>query len=102
MGAAAVGRHPSRADADGRLPPRRHWAAAFDLPGFDPGSIDVTLGVQRQSTRTVGRFHFEALLPGDVDEENVQASLEHGVLTVRRRPPLTQRPRRIPVTQKSR
>lgn len=56
------------------------------------------VGILRRRTRTVGRFHYEVLLPGDVDEEGVEASLHDGVLTVRVPKPVSQRPRRIPVT----
>jgi len=57
------------------------------------------IGILRRRTRTVGRFHYEVLLPGDVDEEHVDASLHEGVLTVRVPKPASARPRRIPVTQ---
>ena len=56
------------------------------------------VGILRRRTRTVGRFHYEVLLPGDVDEEGVDASLHEGVLSVRVPKPVSQRPRRIPVT----
>ena len=57
------------------------------------------VGILRRRTRTVGRFHYEVLLPGEVDEEAVEASLHEGVLTVRVPKPLSERPRRIPVRQ---
>ncbi len=56
------------------------------------------LGILRRRTRTVGRFHYEVILPGEVDEESVTASLHEGVLTVRVPKPASERPRRIPVT----
>ncbi|MDQ4069641.1 MAG: Hsp20/alpha crystallin family protein [Actinomycetota bacterium] len=59
------------------------------------------VGILRRRTRTVGRFHYEVLLPGDVDEEGVTASLHEGVLTVRVPKPASERPRRIPVTHGS-
>ncbi len=59
------------------------------------------VGILRRRTRTVGRFHYEVLLPGEVDEEGVTASLQEGVLTVRVPKPVSERPRRIPVTQAS-
>ena len=94
------------------------YVAEIELPGIgsDDLSVEVAgrrltvtgerkekerVGILRKRTRTVGRFHYEVLLPGDVDEENVQASLEAGVLTVRVPKPVSQRPRRIPVTQGS-
>ncbi len=57
------------------------------------------VGILRRRTRTVGRFHYEVLLPGEVDEEGVTASLHGGVLTVVVPKPASERPRRIPVTQ---
>ena len=94
------------------------YVTEIELPGIgsDDLSVEVAgrrltvsgerkekerVGILRRRTRTVGRFHYEVLLPGDVDEENVQASLEAGVLTVRIPKPESQRPRRIPVTQGS-
>jgi HSP20 family protein len=56
------------------------------------------VGILRRRTRTVGRFHYEVLLPGEVDEEGVTATLHEGVLTVRVPKPASERPRRIPVT----
>ncbi len=56
------------------------------------------VGILRRRTRTVGRFHYEVVLPGEVDEEGVTASMEEGVLTVRVPKPASERPRRIPVS----
>jgi HSP20 family protein len=58
------------------------------------------VGILRRRTRTVGRFHYEVLLPGEVEEDGVEAALQDGVLTVRVPKPVSQRPRRIPVTQR--
>lgn len=55
------------------------------------------LGILRRRTRTVGRFHYEVVLPGDVEEEGVSASMDEGVLTVRVPKPASARPRRIPI-----
>ena len=59
------------------------------------------VGILRRRTRTGGRFHYEVLLPGEVDEDGVEAALQDGVLTFRVPKPVSQRPRRIPVTQGS-
>src|ERR687893_573109 len=40
------------------------------------------VGILRRRTRTVGRFQYEVLLPGEVDEDGVTAALHEGVLTV--------------------
>jgi HSP20 family protein len=55
-------------------------------------------GILRRRTRTVGRFHYEVVLPGDVEEEGVSASMHEGVLTVRVPKPASERPRRIPIS----
>ena len=55
------------------------------------------VGVLRRQTRTVGRFHYEVVLPGEVDEESIEASLDEGVLTVRVPKAEAERPKRIPV-----
>ena len=90
------------------------YVAEIELPGvkLEDLSVEVAgrrltvtgerkererVGILRRRTRTVGRFHYEVLLPGDVDEEGVEASLHEGVLTVRVPKPLRERPRRIPV-----
>ena len=91
------------------------YLAEIELPGVKREDLSVEVaghrltvagerkerervGILRRRTRTVGRFHYEVLLPGDVDEEGVEASLHEGVLTVRVPKPVSQRPRRIPVT----
>jgi len=56
------------------------------------------IGVLRRRTRTVGQFHYEVVLPADVEEENVSASMDEGVLTVRVPKPASQRPRRITIS----
>ncbi len=55
-------------------------------------------GILRRRTRTVGRFHYEVVLPGDVEEDDVSASMDEGVLTVRVPKPASQRPRRIQIS----
>ena len=55
------------------------------------------VGILRRQERTVGRFSCEVLLPGDVDEDGVEAHLDGGVLTVRLPKPERDRPRRIEI-----
>ena len=55
------------------------------------------VGILRRRTRTVGRFHYEVVLPGDVEDDRVAAAMDEGVLTVTVPKPASQRPRRIPV-----
>lgn len=90
------------------------YVAEIELPGvkLEDLSVEVAgrrltvtgerkererVGILRRRTRTVGRFHYEVLLPGEVDDDGVEASLHEGVLTVRVPKPMSQRPRRIPV-----
>jgi HSP20 family protein len=40
-------------------------------------------GILRRRTRAVGRFYYEIVLPGEVDDNDVKASLDDGVLTIR-------------------
>jgi HSP20 family protein len=71
-----------------------------ELPGVNKKDIDVSLsgrrltiagerkekertGVLRRRVRSMGRFRYEVMLPGDVDEDSVEAKLDDGVLTVR-------------------
>ena len=56
------------------------------------------VGILRRRTRTVGRFHYEVVLPGDVEDDRVSAAMDEGVLTVTVPKPASQRPRRIPVS----
>ena len=48
-------------------------------------------GVFRTKARVTGRFHFEALLPGDIDPEQVTANYDDGVLVVRAPKPESER-----------
>ena len=92
------------------------YLAEIELPGVQLEDLSVEVagrrlsvtgerkerervGILRRRTRTVGRFQYEVLLPGDVDEEHVEASLHDGVLTVRVPKPEADRPRRIPVVR---
>ncbi len=71
-----------------------------EVPGFDRDDISIEVegrrllvhaereererkGVLRSSTRSSGHLHHEVLLPAEVDEEGIEASLERGVLTIR-------------------
>jgi HSP20 family protein len=71
-----------------------------ELPGVKKDDIDIQLagrrvvvraerkeserkGLLRRTTRTTGRYFLEAVLPGEIDPEGVEAVLEDGVLTIR-------------------
>lgn len=90
------------------------YVVEIELPGVKRDDVEVEvagrrlsvsgerkererIGILRRRSRTVGRFHYEVVLPGDVDEDGVAASMEEGVLTVRVPKPASARPRRIPI-----
>lgn len=87
----------------------------IELPGVKRNDIDVELtdrrlsvtgerkekertGILRRRTRTVGRFSYEVVFPADVDDEDVTAGFEDGVLTVTVPKAHAQRPRRIEIS----
>ncbi|HEX2075532.1 MAG TPA: Hsp20/alpha crystallin family protein [Geodermatophilus sp.] len=91
------------------------WSVEIDLPGVARGDIDIQLndreltvsgemkdkeraGILRRRTRRVGQFHYAVTLPGDVDADNVTASLSEGVLTVRVPKAQQAKPRRIAIS----
>lgn len=93
-----------------------HWVAAFDLPGVDPDSIDVTveknvLTVRAErswqpqegeeivvSERPQGTFSRQLYLGEGLDSEHVEASYEAGVLTVRLPVAEQAKPRKVAIT----
>lgn len=56
------------------------------------------VGILRRRTPSIGRFHYEVILPGEVDEEGVEATMDEGVLTLRVPKATADRRRRIPIT----
>lgn len=84
------------------------YLVRVELPGVKQGDIDVELagpwltvraerqetqrkGLLRRSTRRTGEFFFETLLPGEVDQAGIEATLEEGVLAVRLPKPESER-----------
>ena len=76
------------------------WLLRVELPGVKRDDVDIQLagrrllvraerkqterkGLLRRSTRTSGRYFLEVVLPGEVDPDGVDATLEDGVLTIR-------------------
>jgi HSP20 family protein len=86
----------------------------IDLPGVRPEDVNLELrdsnelrisgqyrerersGTLRRQDRRTGEFEYDVILPGDVDPEQVEASLQDGVLSVRLGKARNQ-PRRIEV-----
>jgi HSP20 family protein len=90
------------------------YVIEMELPGVKKDDIEISMegrrlivqgerkekernGVLRRRTRSVGRFYFEVTLPGDVNENDVSASLDGGVLTLRVPKADATRPRKIEV-----
>ncbi len=92
------------------------WLLRAELPGVKPDDVDIQLagrrllvraerketerkGLLRRTTRTTGRYFLEVALPGEVDPDSVDATLDDGVLTVRVAKPATEqgRSRRIAI-----
>ena len=92
------------------------WLVEADLPGVRKEDVSVELrsnelaihgevkerervGVLRRRTRKTGQFDYRVTLPGDVvDDDDIEARLNDGVLTARIPKPTRAQPRRIEVT----
>ncbi|MDN4517229.1 MULTISPECIES: Hsp20/alpha crystallin family protein [Mycobacteriaceae] len=76
-----------------------NYVVEVELPGVRQDDIDVELvgnelvisgeikerkreGLLRRRTRRVGNFEYRATLPGEIRDNDITASLAHGVLTV--------------------
>ncbi len=76
------------------------YTVELPVPGFKPEEIEVTVedrvltivgkSAKRQFTRTL-------VLPEEIDAENLEATVEHGMLTLALRLHPKAQPRRIPV-----
>jgi HSP20 family protein len=90
------------------------WIVEAELPGAKQEDVNVEVrenelivtgevkekerkGVLRRRTRRVGQFEYRVMLPGEVDADGIDASLDGGVLTVRVPKPERTQPRRIEV-----
>jgi HSP20 family protein len=90
------------------------YLVEVELPGIAKGDVSIEIagrrltvsgerkekervGILRRRTRSTGRFYYEVLLPGEVDDSGVEAYLEEGVLTVRVPKAASERPRRIEI-----
>jgi len=110
---------PSRQQAPSGMPmdvhrAGDHFVAAFDLPGVDPGSIDVSVegnaltvtaarttpsgvGDYLVSERPRGRYSRQLLLGRDLDTDRLHASYTDGVLTLTIPVAEKAKPRRIEI-----
>lgn len=95
-----------------------HYVVNVDLPGVDPGSIDLdvdanTLTIRAERTiggadgtqwlaqeRAAGRYMRQLGLGNDVDLERIQASYEHGVLALTIPVAERAKPRKITIEQR--
>ena len=92
------------------------YVVELELPGAVRDEVDVQLddrvltvsgeihekkrsGILHRRTRKVGKFHYTVTLPGELDEEHVEASLRDGVLTVRIPKSPQSRRRRIEISR---
>jgi HSP20 family protein len=90
------------------------WVVEAEIPGAKRKDVNVEVhenelvvageikekertGVLRRRTRRVGQFEYRVTLPGEVDADGIDASLDDGVLTVRVPKPERTQPRRVEV-----
>jgi HSP20 family protein len=90
------------------------WIVEAELPSVNRDDVNVELrddelvitgeikekerkGILRRRTRRTGQFEYRVTLPGQPNEEGIEASLQKGVLTVRVPKAQQERPRRIDV-----
>lgn len=108
-------------DLDGRFTPLADveetadaYVVEVEVPGVKRDDLDIEIsgrrvavrgerrekervGILRRRERIVGRFACEVMLPGDVEDDAVEAHLEQGVLTIRLPKPERERSRRIEI-----
>jgi HSP20 family protein len=90
------------------------WIVEAEIPGIDKKDIHVDVqgseltvtgeikererkGILRRRTRRTGQFELRVMLPGEIDADGVDASLNHGVLEVRVPKPERARPHQVEV-----
>jgi HSP20 family protein len=90
------------------------WVLEAEVPGVKKSDVNVDVrdtevlisgeikekerkGIIRRRTRPVGRFEFRVMLPGEVDADHIDASLDDGVLTVKIPKAERARPKRIQI-----
>ena len=90
------------------------YLVEIEFPGVDRDDIDIEIagrqlfvhaerkdkqrvGIVRRRERTVGEFTCEVMLPSAIRDDNIDATMDAGVLTVRVPKPEHEKRRRIPV-----
>jgi len=90
------------------------WTVEVELPGVDRKDVNVEMrnselvisgdvkekerkGILRRRARRTGHFEYHVTLPGESDEEHIEAKLHDGILTVRVPKTEQAKPRRIEV-----
>ena len=90
------------------------WVIEAEVPGVDRKDVNVELrdseliitgdikekerkGIIRRQTRRKGQFEYRVTLPGQTDQEHIEAKIHDGVLTVRVPKSETAKPRQIEV-----
>ena len=92
------------------------YVLELELPGVRKEDVNIELrdnevritgeikqkertGILRRQMRRVGQFQYVVALPGDIDPEQLEASLHDGVLTVRLGKAAASQPRQIEVKE---
>ena len=90
------------------------WMIEVELPGVDRRDVNVEMrnselvisgdvkekerkGILRRRARRTGHFEYHVTLPGEPDDEHIEAKLHDGILTVRVPKTEQAKPRRIEV-----
>ena len=90
------------------------WIVEAEVPGVKRKDLNVEVrdsevvvsgevkekerkGLLRRRTRPVGRFEYRVVLPGEIDADKIDASLDDGILTLRVPKAEKARPRRIEI-----